>query len=517
MNGAEDAPVRKGGKRLLERLPLDRRLNVMTFIIIIPLAVLVIYLMATLVKFCYAYTQSIVNITEANSVTANLKKDVDYSMYRIAIGTRTYESIHELLEEDRPYGWEQIQNPHEIVNDTRKVYRQLLKRTVDVGNRSRIEWLLHCLDQLEKRIDDIEGNLPYGKYEENMEMLDMVRLLTEDIQKQGQEYVYYETIHVQEIQNQLKVQEKTAMIVSMTLLLAILLISLVLSRRITKSVTEPIQKLCHETERVAKGDFTSGPRIESGDELVILTGSFDHMKQEISRLIEGIRQEQGQRRVMELQLLQEQINPHFLYNTLDTIVWLAEGGQNQEVVEMVTSLSDFFRTTLSGGRDFITMKEEMSHIESYLQIQKIRYQDILDYEVTLEGCLENCPILKLTLQPLVENAIYHGIKNKRGRGIIRVRGFARDDCAVFEVMDDGAGMTGEEMAAVRRKMEGKDDGSRESGSSRGGFGLFNVAERLRLNYGSRCSLKFESEKGKGTKAVVTIPLNMEGEEDAGTP
>ena len=304
--------------------------------------------------------------------------------------------------------------------------------------------------------------------------------------------------------------------VSLTLLVSILIISLLLSRRITKSVTVPIQKLCNETERVAKGDFTSGPKIEAGDELAILTGSFDHME-EIGRLIEDIRQEQNQRRVMELQLLQEQINPHFLYNTLDTIVWLAEGGQNRAVVDMVTSLSEFFRTTLSGGKDFITMREEIGHIKSYLQIQKIRYQDIMDYEVTLEKSLEERRILKLTLQPLVENALYHGIKNKRGRGRIWVRGYAKEDMAVLEVEDDGAGMTEEEMEAVRRKLRGeKDLAFQEGPAPKGGFGLFNVAERLRLNYGSRCSLEFKSVLGLGTRAVVNIPLesgyDREGED-----
>lgn len=488
--------------RGFECLPLEKRLNLMTGIIIIPLAVLVIYLMATVVKFCNAYTQSIRNITMANSVTANLKKDVDYSMYRIVIGMRTYQFIHELMEEERPYGWEQIKDPHQTVNDARKVYRQLLKRTTESGNRSRIEWLLHCLDQLEDRIYEIEENLPHGMYEKNMEILEFgVRVLTEDIQKQGQEYVYYETLHVQEIQEQLESSEHTAIVVSLSLLVAIVFIGIILSRRITKSVTVPIQKLCKETERVAKGDFTSGPKIQSGDELSILTGSFDHMKGEIGRLIEDIRQEQSQRRVMELQLLQEQINPHFLYNTLDTIVWLAEGGQNRQVVDMVTSLSEFFRTTLSGGKDFITMKEEMTHIESYLQIQRIRYQDILDYKVSLDPLLENDPILKLTLQPLVENALYHGIKNKRGRGHIWVRGYEDKDMAVLEVEDDGAGMTEQEMDLVRKKIKGG-----ERTESKGGFGLFNVAERLRLNYGSGCGLDFESSPGKGTRAVVSIPL-----------
>ena len=500
--------MREREKRFLDRLPLEKRLNTMTFIIIIPLTVLVIYLMATVVKFCNAYNQSIVNITDVNNSMAYFREDLDYTMYRIAIGTMTYQDIHDMPEEDRPYGWEQIKDPHEMINSTRKVYRQLLKRTTDDGNRRRITWIIHCLDQLEDRVNEIEDNLPYGSYDKNMQLLEMgVYMLTEDIAEQSQEYIYYETLHVQEIQQQLELQERMAIVVSLSLLGMILGLGLILSRRITKSVTEPIQKLCNETERVARGDFTSGPKIESGDELAILTGSFDHMKGEIGRLIEDIRQEQNQRRVMELQLLQEQINPHFLYNTLDTIVWLAEGGQNREVVDMVTSLSEFFRTTLSGGKDFITIKEEMGHIESYLQIQKI-----LDYEVALDKSLEEYRILKLTLQPLVENALYHGIKNKRGRGHIWVRGYARDDRAVFEIRDDGAGMTQEEMEAVQRKLRGEDRPSDRNGSaSKGGFGLFNVAERLRLNYGGRCSLKFHSIQGEGTTALVCIPLDMEYE------
>lgn len=504
-------------RRSLESLPLEKRLNMMTFIIIIPLTVLVIYLMATVVTFCNAYNQSIINITDVNNTMAYFREDMDYTMYRIAIGTMTYQDIHDMPEEDRPYGWEQIKDPHEMINSTRKVYRQLLKRTTEDGNRRRINWIIHCLDQLEDRVNEIEGNLPYGGYDKNMQLLDMgVYMLTEDIAEQSQEYIYYETLHVQEIQQMLERQEHTAMVVSLSLLAIILFVGLLLSRRITKSVTEPIQKLCKETERVARGDFTSGPKIEAGDELSILTGSFDHMKEEIGRLIEDIRQEQSQRRFMELQLLQEQINPHFLYNTLDTIVWLAEGGQNREVVEMVTSLSEFFRTTLSGGKDFITMKEEMSHIESYLQIQKIRYQDILDYEVSLDKSLEEYPILKLTLQPLVENALYHGIKNKRGMGRICVRGYARDDMAVFEVKDDGAGMTEEEMGAVKRKLKGEDRTSSKGGPSpKGGFGLFNVAERLRLNYGSRCSLEFESAQGNGTTALVAIPLDVRQDMEEG--
>ena len=492
--------MREREKRFLDRLPLEKRLNTMTFIIIIPLTVLVIYLMATVVKFCNAYNQSIVNITDVNNSMAYFREDLDYTMYRIAIGTMTYQDIHDMPEEDRPYGWEQIKDPHEMINSTRKVYRQLLKRTTDDGNRRRITWIIHCLDQLEDRVNEIEDNLPYGSYDKNMQLLEMgVYMLTEDIAEQSQEYIYYETLHVQEIQQQLELQERMAIVVSLSLLGMILGLGLILSRRITKSVTEPIQKLCNETERVARGDFTSGPKIESGDELAILTGSFDHMKGEIGRLIEDIRQEQNQRRVMELQLLQEQINPHFLYNTLDTIVWLAEGGQNREVVDMVTSLSEFFRTTLSGGKDFITIKEEMGHIESYLQIQKIRYQDILDYEVALDKSLEEYRILKLTLQPLVENALYHGIKNKRGKGMIRIDGEMEDSDCILRITDNGRGMTPERLGQVREGIRNRNACETEI------YGLYNVNERIRLNFGEKYGITITSTYGEGTCVTVRLP------------
>ena len=146
-------------------------------------------------------------------------------------------------------------------------------------------------------------------------------------------------------------------------------------------------------------------------------------------------------RAAELRVLQEQINPHFLYNTLDNIIWLAESKDTEQVVRMVSSLSSFFRTTLSKGREFITVKEEEQHIRSYLEIQQFRYRDILEYEIAIPEELYEYEIIKLTLQPLVENALYHGIKNKRGGGHIRVSGALCQDVMIFKVQDDGIGMT----------------------------------------------------------------------------
>ena len=218
-------------------------------------------------------------------------------------------------------------------------------------------------------------------------------------------------------------------------------------------------------------------------------------------MVDDIRVEEINLRAAELRLLQEQINPHFLYNTLDNIIWLAESGEDEEVVKMVSSLSSFFRTTLSKGRDYITIAEEREHIESYLSIQKFRYRDILSYDIDFEDEILDHSILKLTLQPIVENALYHGIKNKRGMGHIQIDGRMAGDNIEFIVSDNGIGMREEEAEHLRNVISGLISDDR----SDGGFGLFNVNQRLELNYGKEYGLNIESTYNVGTTIRVKIP------------
>ena len=166
---------------------------------------------------------------------------------------------------------------------------------------------------------------------------------------------------------------------------------------------------------------------------------------------------------------------------------------------MVTSLSDFFRTTLSKGHDYITVKEERTHIESYLEIQQFRYQDILDYEIRMNEEIYSYIIPKLTLQPLVENALYHGIKNKRGKGKILITGEKQGDKIIFQVIDNGKGMTEEELNNLRKQMAGTDTGSEEKG-----FGVLNVNQRIKYYYGEEYGVFFESKENEGTNATIII-------------
>ena len=207
----------------------------------------------------------------------------------------------------------------------------------------------------------------------------------------------------------------------------------------------------------------------------------------------------------ELRALQAQITPHFMYNTLETIVWLAEEGRNSEVVEMTMAFTGFLRISLSRGADYITVEREEQHVANYLQIQSVRYGSIMRYTIDIDPALHERYMLKIVLQPLVENAIYHGIKRKRGRGQITVTGRRQAGGMYFAVEDNGMGMTPERLAEVRASLQ---NGAPLDPDGKGGYGLRNVEQRLRLYYG--CGLTIESEYRHGTRISFTVPDEQEG-------
>ena len=243
-------------------------------------------------------------------------------------------------------------------------------------------------------------------------------------------------------------------------------------------------------------------KVETGAELGVFADSLNVMIERINKLLEQIKQEQIHLRKTELELLQLQINPHFLYNTLDTIVWLAEGGDQQKVVEMVGSLSSFFRTTLNEGRDIVTIRDEIKHVRSYLEIQSVRYQDILEYDIDIPEELEKYTIPKITLQPLVENALYHGIKNKRGLGHIKISGEMMSSYLLLYIEDNGIGIDDKRLKQISDKINNTAVDDNEV------FGLHNVNERIRLKFGNRYGIHVDSTYGIGTQVSVMLPLEQ---------
>jgi two-component system sensor histidine kinase YesM len=216
--------------------------------------------------------------------------------------------------------------------------------------------------------------------------------------------------------------------------------------------------------------------------------------------------EQEAKRKSEMKALQAQINPHFLYNTLDSIVWMAETN-NSEVVTMTEALARLFRITLSRGEDQITLEQELEHVRNYLIIQSLRYINKFDYELDAEESLLQNKVLKLILQPLVENSIYHGIKNKRQKGHIRITARAEHGRLLILVQDDGIGMSPEKAATILQSAA-SDHKDRFSG-----IGVRNVHERIQLYYGPEYGLQFESKPGEGTTVKVWLPLPGEAKPD----
>ena len=285
------------------------------------------------------------------------------------------------------------------------------------------------------------------------------------------------------------------------------------TRRLTSSIHSEIYSLEETVRRIAEGNFSDRVWDMNVEELKELGEQVNQMADRLETLIEQVRQKQDNLARAELRTLQAQINPHFLYNTLDTIVWQAESGKGDEVVRLTRNLSDFFRISLSSGADWIPVSQELKHVSAYLSIQKTRYRDILDYEVDQPEGLEEIYMLKLLLQPLVENALYHGIKNKRGGGRILVRLKIQNRIMTFTVADTGKGMTPEQLKELEESLRAEIPSAQaalEPGHS--GFGMRNVDMRIRLYYKKQTGLIIQSGP-EGTEVSFSIPIRTREEFD----
>jgi len=275
------------------------------------------------------------------------------------------------------------------------------------------------------------------------------------------------------------------------------------TNKITKGITRPVKRLQEIMKSVDTGEFHLIGEIDATDEIKELARDYDIMVTRIRELMHENVQEQELKRKSDLKVLQAQINPHFLYNTLDSIIWMAEMKQHKEVVLMTSALSKLMRISISKGRELIPIRDEIAHVESYLTIEEMRYRNKYDYAIDVDPSLYDETILKITLQPLVENAIYHGIKEVDYKGHIRISGIREGDTIVFTVHDNGKGMTRQQLDALNHIQDIPIDD--EPWTHQRGMGVRNVHARIRLYFGEAYGLHFESEPGKGTTVMVRIP------------
>ncbi len=431
------------------------------------------------------YEDMINSVVSASEFSLDFQEDFDYETYLLIVGNKSMEEskLSSMLAEAN-----RVVTRLESMTDTRE-------------NRVRLESAKKYITNLTTYKERIEENLAAGnRYEDNIEIWENdVQIVTSLLKETVFEYIYYELQDLQEARTRYQNFFVRMAVGSLIVFLGLSAVLLFLSYYIPKSITSPLRQLEKVTEQVAQGDFSVRSQVDTADEVGVLSDSMNVMIDKINDLLEQVKTEQVRLRKAEFQLLQSQINPHFLYNTLDAIVWLAESGEQETVVKMVGSLSDFFRASLNQGKDIVSVREELTHVRSYLEIQQIRYQDIMEYEIDVPEELYGYSIPKITIQPLVENALYHGVKNKRGVGHIRIRGIPEENDFLIRVEDDGIGMTPERLSQVIEGIQKKAPAESEI------YGLYNVNERLRLNFGEESGITIESKDKEGSTVTIRLP------------
>jgi two-component system sensor histidine kinase YesM len=448
-------------------------------------------LVAQVLNYSRQYDAIINNITTANSISGNVKPDIDTEMWRIVSGTVSFD-------QGRQY---------EIINSVNDKLMLMMSNTDSTTARIKLEGIRRTMQTLTQYVDRMGVQIEnHSTAAENDALLENIRFATAVVEEVVQDYALFE-VHRTESQYQVMREGLVRWeIISILLMLGATLFSIFAAWSLSRSIYTPIKKLHDVTATITKNDLQALVTSDNIDEITELGLSFNIMIGKIRDLLDAKIKEQENLKKAEMRALQAQINPHFLYNTLDTIIWMAESKKHKQVIEIVSALSKFFRISLSKGRDWITIAEEIEQTRSYLTIQKIRYRDVLDFSIDFDEKVADNTILKLILQPLVENALYHGIKNKRQGGTIHVRAKMKNEHEVLlEVEDDGIGFTGEKLAQLQ------DELADDSGDIRmeSGFGIGNVNKRIKLYYGKQYGLTVRSEYNTGTCVTLVIPAKKD--------
>ena len=457
----------------------------------IPMAVLIIVLLVFFWHYTNKYNQLSNNLAVSSEYNANyrnsnndmsFKDEVDMDIYYVTIGRRGRDGL-----------------PIEQVDKAIDTVEKLKNTSTKKESLRSLKYMTNYLANLKKRMNQL---LEIKDYEERQEFVaNNTEILTTLFEKEMQNYIYQEATQLVQLESQLAGNVRLTLLTMCAVILLSVIILLRRSFRLTYSITKPVSEILQNIKKVGKGEYKNISAVPADCvEIQELDAGTRKMAGRIKGLLENVRKEQEAQHLTELQLIQAQVNPHFLYNTLDTIVWLIEGGMTDDAVEMISSLSIFFRTSLSKGNDIIPLSEEKRHTLSYLEIQQFRYRDILEFELSIPKELDGIQVPKLSIQPLAENALYHGIKNRRGKGKITITGREEADAIVLTVSDNGQGMTPERLHEVQEAIRT---------GERAGFGLAAVAERIALYYGPGYGMTISSKEGEGTTVELRLGKNIQ--------
>lgn len=463
-----------------EPVSIRRQIHSMAATFIVLSVAIFLVMLFSLIAYQCSYTNLLYNVTTASEFNQDFKESIDLKMYYYVIESSYSEGL-----------------PISEVKNAQTLAQDLINTTTQKDSLRAITSVLDLCENLETKMVQIQETGNYDEREVQLE--NNIYVLTSLIQEYMYNYLYSESVHLNVLHRQMIVQ--IASVITVLVLTTVVLIGVMTRRaaRLSRSITQPIEDLSRRMEEVSGGELTPKEPVKAcAEELNTLSTGMERMVGQIRTLLDETTQKQASLRKTELALLQAQINPHFLYNTMDTIIWLIEAEQNEAAEEMVANLSNYFRCSLSKGQDIISLETEERHIRSYLQIQQVRYQDILTYTIDIPCELHQIQLPKLTLQPLVENALYHGIKLKRAKGRISISGRREGEDVVLQVADNGVGMSLERLTTLRQSLKTRE---------RVGFGLATVHERLQLCFGPGYGLSLESEEGQGTCVTARIPAH----------
>jgi len=470
-------------------ISLRSKILISFFTVVLLLAAMMTVLILEIVRFNRVYTAMITNITTANSINEHIKPDIDSEMWSIVAGKEEFKDG----------------NQYQLIDGVNSQIESIIANTSSDKSKIKLEVIQRTMGTLTFYVDKMGKQMEEGsRVAENEKVLEDIRGTSEVVEERVQDYMLFEVKQAEQQFQENQARFTRLVIIYLILLPCVIGFSFAAAWIISASIYIPIKKLHDVTTTITKTDLQALVTSANVDEITELGMSFNIMIGKIRQLLDAKIKEQENLKKAELKALQAQINPHFLYNTLDTIVWMAEANKTGQVIEIVRALSSFFRIALSKGRDWITIEQEIEHVRSYLTIQKMRYRDILDFKIEVDDDILNGTILKLTLQPLVENALYHGIKNKRDGGTITVRArCAGENLILLDVQDDGVGLTPYKLARIQAAIE---DDSDDISFKESGFGLENVNKRIKLYYGKQYGLTVESRYQEGTRVTVAIPL-----------
>lgn len=460
-----------------ETLNINQKIQYLIWSLALPLLFCILLLVASMCISIGNYSTITHNMNLSSEFSLSFKENMDLKMYHYCVGSAEQKTL-----------------PMKDVNRAIRLAEKLEKTTVRKESRRAIELVITDCKNLKKRMRAIAETDGYDSRQD--QLTNNVYVLTELTQKAMGDYIYYEAGYLKKVEN-----DMFARILAVGIILGIfvfVIVALVVKKsfRLAGEITDPIGGVSDNVRKVGHGDFDITPVETNVIEVKELDRGILKMAGRIQTLLENVKEEERKQHMIQLELLQAQVNPHFLYNTLDTIVWMVEADMHDEAIEMLTHLSVFFRTVLSKGEDVISLHDEVLHTKSYLEIQQIRYSDILDYAIELPQDMEEIRLPKMTLQPLVENALYHGVKEKRGKSSIWITFEDAGRDIVIQVKDDGIGMTEDRLREVQ-------EGLKNNQSV--GFGMSAVEGRLKLYYGEEYGLDICSKYQEGTVIRVNIP------------